>query len=292
MIYKSCAPLLVTLVLIVGGCGENFRGGQPAQLSEPFVVAEHTFSGETFRQWRLPPQLREISGLALTEDQRLFAHGDEEAVLFELDYEHGAIIKSFSLGNPPARGDFEGIAYVEDRFYLVTSGGRVYVAPEGANGTHVEYRSFETGIGEVCEVEGLAYDPNDRNLLFACKLSLGEVGQNYIKIQRFPVDLEGGSMLSPINVGLSQVLEKTGGGHFNPSGIELVGSDRLVLVAARQSSVLEINFAGKVIGAFKLPLASFHPQTEGITFDAAGQLILADEGGMKRGRLGIYRPAG
>ena len=283
--------VLAMAFVVLTGCEESSRSASGSKISQPFIIAEHTFSGETFRQWRLPRQLREISGLALTEDQRLFAHGDEEAVLFELDYENGAIIKSFSLGNPPVRGDFEGLAFVEERFYLVTSTGRVYVAIEGESGSYVEYRSFETEIGQACEVEGLSYDPDARVLLLACKLD-DKTSQGTITVQRWSIDRGRAENMSPIRIQLAEVLKKTGGMQFNPSGIEWVKPNRLVLVAARQRSILEIDLDGRVIAAFKLPLASFHPQTEGIAFDIGGQLILADEGGNKRGRLGVYRPAG
>ena len=283
--------VLAMAFVVLTGCEESSRSASGSKISQRFIIAEHTFSGETFRQWRLPRQLREISGLALTEDQRLFAHGDEEAVLFELDYENGAIIKSFSLGNPPVRGDFEGLAFVEERFYLVTSTGRVYVAIEGESGSYVEYRSFETEIGQACEVEGLSYDPDARVLLLACKRD-DKTSQGTITVQRWSIDRGRAENMSPIRIQLAEVLKKTGGMQFNPSGIEWVKPNRLVLVAARQRSILEIDLDGRVIAAFKLPLASFHPQTEGIAFDIGGQLILADEGGNKRGRLGVYRPAG
>lgn len=291
MMNFRVGALFVALAAVCG-CDAGIPHERMSRISQPFIVADHTFSGETFRQWKLPHGLREISGLTLTKDQRLFAHGDEEAVLFELDYEDGAIIKSFSLGNPPVRGDFEGIAYVEDRFYLVTSDGLIYVASEGANGSHVPHQRFETGIGRECEIEGLAYDPHARNLLLACKRARGKTSTDAIIVRRLPIDLESANELPPISVELAHVLEKIGGNEFNPSGIEWVGPDRLVLIAARQRSVLEIDFEGNVITAFKLPLARFHPQTEGITFDVTGQFILADEGGTERGRLGIYRPTG
>lgn len=285
------APLLAAVVLF-SGCGSDAQTATKSKISESFVIAGHSFSGDTFRQWKLPRKLREISGLALTEDQRLFAHGDEEAVLYELDYTNGAIIKSFSLGNPPVRGDFEGLAHVDGLFYLVTSAGRIYVAAEGDDGSVVEYQRIKTKIGKTCEVEGLSYDPHARSLLLACKLGRDKSTKGVITIQRWPIDSEGDRNMPPIHVQLSEVLEKIGGKEFNPSGIEWVKPDRLLLVAARQRSILEIDLTGRVIAAFKLPMARFHPQTEGIAFDLDGQLILADEGGNKRGRLGVYRPAG
>src|SRR5687768_14749269 len=77
-------------------------------------------------QMRLPGALREISGLAVTPDGRVFAHGDERAIVSEVDYRRGAIVKSFALGSPILAGDFEGLAIADKRFFLITSTGRLY----------------------------------------------------------------------------------------------------------------------------------------------------------------------
>ena len=60
-------------------------------------------------RWLLPPELSEISGLALTDDGRLFAHNDESARISEIDYRRGTILKHFYAGEKDLRGDFEGL---------------------------------------------------------------------------------------------------------------------------------------------------------------------------------------
>ena len=97
-----------------------------------------------FLQWNLPDRLREISGLALTADQRLLAVADEAAIVYEVDYEAGQLVKSFALGRPVERGDFEGIAVLDDTIWLMTSDGDLYSASEGDNGEQVEFERFET----------------------------------------------------------------------------------------------------------------------------------------------------
>ena len=87
-----------------------------------------SLDAESMKQWRLPDRLNEISGLALTSNGRLFAVGDEVAIIYELDYDRGRIVKRFALGKPVVKGDFEGIAVVDDLIYLTTSAGRVYIA--------------------------------------------------------------------------------------------------------------------------------------------------------------------
>ena len=54
--------------------------------------------------------MREISGLTLTDDDRLFGIADEEAIVYELDSTEGRLVKTFALGDPVVLGDFEGLA--------------------------------------------------------------------------------------------------------------------------------------------------------------------------------------
>ncbi len=88
------------------------------------------------RQWKLPGRLQEISGLAMTPDNRLLAHNDEKGIIVEIDYQSGSIVKAFGLTDlsKPVADDFEGIAVADARIYLVSSSGRLYECPEGADG--------------------------------------------------------------------------------------------------------------------------------------------------------------
>ena len=97
------------------------------------------------QQWSLPRRLNEISGLALTSDERLLAVTDEIAVVYEIDYSEGSLVKAFAFGEPPVRDDFEGIAVRNGTVWLMTSNGGLFAGPEGANGENVEYESFDTG---------------------------------------------------------------------------------------------------------------------------------------------------
>ncbi|MEM7504621.1 MAG: hypothetical protein AAF417_21465, partial [Pseudomonadota bacterium] len=74
-------------------------------------------------EWRLPKRLKEISALAMSDSHRLFAVDDEIAIIYEIDYDNGKLLQAFAFGEPALRGDFEGLALVGDRFYLLTSDG-------------------------------------------------------------------------------------------------------------------------------------------------------------------------
>ena len=94
----------------------------------------------------LPGELKEISGIVMTPDGRLFAQQDESGIIYEIDVKTGDIIKKFAFGKPPLRMDFEDIAYVNDKFYLVTSKGEIFECQEGNDKEHLEYKVYKTGL--------------------------------------------------------------------------------------------------------------------------------------------------
>src|SRR5687768_6569101 len=127
----SALKMLWVAGLAVGGAGLSLR---------THAVEQYDLAGKPAWQAVLPDELAEISGLAFAPDGRLFAHGDEQGLVHRLDPRNGKILGSFALaatGREPdlgkklkgARaadaviGDFEGIAIVGDRFFLVTSNG-------------------------------------------------------------------------------------------------------------------------------------------------------------------------
>lgn len=250
-------------------------------------LADESFTDQSFRQWKLPSRLREISGLAMTPDGRLFAVDDETAVIYEIDYVDGEIVKEFKVGKPVLKGDFEGIAYFDEHFYLLTSAGMLYRFDEGKDGERVEYDEIDTNLGEHCELEGLAQDPEHRRLLLVCKKMHDEDAK--LTIFAWRLDDDRGGLSGRIELPLSDILEKLDTRHLHPSGIAinaLTGS--IVIVAARQRAIVELDRNGILIDAMKLPKSNRHKQPEGIEVSRAGEVIIADEGGKSHARLAVY----
>ena len=70
-------------------------------------LLDYDFSGANATRWKLPEDLDEISGLALTADGRVLAHNDEQGIVFELDPWRKAVVKSaLSSENGSARPAF------------------------------------------------------------------------------------------------------------------------------------------------------------------------------------------
>lgn len=236
---------------------------------------------------RLPGRLREISGLALTDDGRMLTHDDERAVVYEVDAQAGTLRKGFGLGDPVERGDFEGIATARGLVYLVTSDGKVYETPEGENDERTRFEAYDTGLGRRCEVEGLAFDPDRDALLLACKNpreralegSVAIFGWSFVTRALVP---------HPIRVDMRGLAEPIGATRFQPSGIARIeATGTYLLVAGPQAAVAEISPTGDVLAVRRLDPAR-HPQAEGIAVTADGRLAIADEGGDGRGRITIY----
>lgn len=276
----------VQLLLLVGGL-PLFQAC--AEASESFSVGDFNYDETRFSQWKLPKSLSEISGLALDARQRLFAHDDEKAIIYQLDYHEGRRVKKFALGKPAIRGDFEGIAVVKDEIYLIDSAGTLYAAAEGADNSTVSYGLTRTGLGERCEIEGMEYEHDTESLLILCKSPRQKALKGYVTVFRWSLEKNALDDGKTIQLDRNTLKDRMGFRAFHPSGITVVpGSGHLLIVAAQERALLELSADGELIAAIKLPTAKHHRQAEGIALTAKGDLLLADEGGGKRGRLGVY----
>jgi uncharacterized protein YjiK len=259
-----------------------------ASAGEP-DIGMFTLDEATLQQWKLPKRLKEVSGLALTADDRLFTMTDEQAVIYEIDYEQGGIVKSFGLGTPVAKADFEGIACLDGTFYLVTSSGLIYVAPEGDDGEHVDYDVYQTGLGRYCEIEGLATDRRSGTLLLSCKKSKAKSPGGKFSIFTWSPSTRGVLHDREIAIPGDQIAEKIGKKHIRPSALVVdPESGHLFGVAGPQRAIFELKPNGELIDAIILPLADRHRQAEGIEITRSGKLLIADEGGKKKARLSVY----
>lgn len=250
-------------------------------------LGSYNFTAAKIEQVELPKPLREISGLAVSGDGRLFAHHDESGDVFQINGRDGSIVKKFSVGPRSVSEDFEGIAIAGSAFYLVTSSGVLYEFAEGSDNEKVPYKIFETPLSEEYDVEGLCYDPTTQCLLLACKgySGLANIGSKVVfafslttkKMDKFP------RFLLPLKE-LEKLLHDK---PFHPSGIEFVpATGTFFVLDSHIKSVIELSSAGKILRSVKLK-SSLHRQPEGITLLRDGTVCISDEG-PKQGTLTFY----
>jgi uncharacterized protein YjiK len=283
-------PFLLAIALTVhAGVGAQVAAPPRADSLGGAPLTERYDFEHRSAHYELPHRLDEISGLAFMPDGRLFAHGDERGIVYGIDTETGEVNRGFALGSPsaPVAGDFEGIAIVGERWFLVTSRGLLYEFRQVAEGKASPLRVTDTGVGSSCEIEGLTAEPATNSLLLACKRVSPRADE--IRIHRLPIDPEA-PVPPPLRVPFG-ALDRFGLKHgIHPSGIDVdPATGNLVVVAAEEAAIVELSPDGRVLSALELPRGR-HPQTEGIAFGPDGRLYLSDEGHGQRARLTVYAP--
>lgn len=235
-------------------------------------------------------ELREISGLALSTDGRLFAQYDERAFVYELDPMSGRTILRFRLGANGIRGDFEGIAFAQDRLFLVRSDGALFEFPVGEADQRVEHRRIRTRFRDRCEVEGLAYDHETHALLMACKTPGRRELEGHLVVFAYSLSEMALEEVPRVKVPFSEIEGVGPEGKLEPSGIEVDPlSGNWYILASAQGVLVELSSAGRVIASRKLS-RTVHRQPEGITFASDGALLIGDEGRSGAGTLTRYAP--
>lgn len=238
---------------------------------------------------RLQSSLREISGLAFAEDGRLFAHNDEQGQIMELDPSDGTVTRRIWLQGRP-RGDFEGLAIRGDTFHLVTSSGTLISFTDPGPDREAVFSQERTGLRNTCEVEGLAARNHTRSrrkaLVIVCKTMDRRSDRGDLVAYLYdPVAhrLEEDPLLRISKRALADLGMRDG---LNPSGIEETPIGTFLVIAARQHILLEVDESGSILRVIDLPRRA-HRQVEGVAARDR-ELVLADEGGSRRGRLTRY----
>jgi uncharacterized protein YjiK len=275
--------------------------------SAPLPVTGPTLTQYRFDRppaWRaeLPRELNEISGLAFTADGRLFAHGDEKGIIWQLDPGTGRILKRFALavgpGLPPfmgkrlkpdqVTGDFEDIQIVGERFFLLSSNGILLEFREGKDSERVPFRAFDTGLARSCELEGLTYDASTRSLLLLCKHPYRRAWHRQVVVLRWSLHSGRVDPEPRLRISENRVARLTGVEAFHGSAIAVAPeSGALILVAGPQRRIIEISPSGELL-AGRVLKARLHRQPEGLAFDADRVLLISDEAAGGRATLTAY----
>jgi len=266
-------------------------------------VGQYRLASKPARVLTLPSSLREVSGLTLSGDGRLFAHNDERGTVYQIDRSDGGMIKQFAVGKLRLREDLEGITIVGDTFYFASSKGDLFQFTEGGTRENVPFVQFKTALNAGNDVEGICYDPETETLLMACKdepelrsSRTGAAGRAQMtgKVRTiYSFDLKT-KILHPeprFLIDLVVLKNQYGVKKFRPSGIARHPvSGNYFLISAVGNSIIELSPDGGLLSYEHLK-KKYHTQPEGIAFDANGTLYIANEG-KKKGTIVVYRSAG
>jgi len=244
---------------------------------------------EPVAMWIMPPELKEISGLALTADGRVLAHDDETATIYVIDPRGGVILKRFNLGESPPHGDFESITIAGSDIYMLASNGKLYEFQEGGNGENVPYSIRDTGLGKECEFESMVFEADSDWLVMPCKHVRSKSLKGQLVIYRWRRQGPDSSRVSMITIPEAQAIGSNGWKNLRPSDVTIdpATGNYVIITSHPDKAVIEITPGGQLVRSEPLP--GDHNQPEGVAITRDSILMVSDEATNKPGAITLYR---
>jgi hypothetical protein len=243
--------------------------------------------------------LREISGITEVDTSTLACIQDENGILFLLDLTAGRIKSQSLFGNP---GDYEGIARIGKRIYVLRSDGVIFEIPDYES-PDIGVTSYPSGI-PAADSEGFCYDNKNKRLLIAPKSRIKGEKESKRAIYTFNPDtkklsskpvmefklkeIQEFAIMNKVDLLLTKNKEKPKI-DLKPSAIAIHPlTNRLYLLSGVEKLFLVFNMNGRVEIIEKLDDRIFK-QPEGITFLQNGDMIISNEGQSGQANLLIFR---
>lgn len=258
-------------------------------------------------EFELSKNLKEISGLAFYQD-KLLAVQDEKGTIFVLDKNSGAVIDDIKFAK---KGDFEGIACVEDIVYVLQADGILFKVEDWKDKKKSEGITISTSLDISNNAEGLDYDFVTNNLLIACKGS-GAIGQEENSSRSiFSYDLKSAQLnTTPIlqisankiknfaqkhlaaNSNLEHykegMLKKDGTLSIAPSAIAVHPIDKnFYILSATGKSLIVMDRNNEILYIERL--SKNFEQPEGLAFDSNGDMYISSEGQKEKAKIYVFK---
>ena len=289
--------LFLCALPLVGGCrgtprarAAQLRGVQETRRSEVerriAQVNASTNKSAPVAQWIMPPQLREISGLALTSRGTVLTHDDNAGRVYEIDPKTGVLLKGFSLiGNQ--KEDFEAITIAGNDIYLMASDGKLFRFREGADGQQVRFQMFDTRLGKECEFESLTYESDSTRMLMVCKRLLNKKEPKELRIYQMPLPLNRATF-TEMHVPIKDVIGNNKWKNFRPSDITIDPFTRnYVIISSKEKGLVVLSPDGEVLRSELLP--GDHRQAEGVAITRNSLLLISDESNVRPAAITVYK---
>ncbi len=248
---------------------------QPAPDQDlPAVYADP--KSEKLRQWELPGELNEVSGIAWISKDLFACVQDEDGTIFIFDTKDQEVKKRITFAGP---GDYEGIALNGSTVYIVRSDGMIYEVRD--YNTKPSVKQFSTPFTIENNIEGLTYDPKQDMLLLAVKdKDLARPGSK--GVYAFALKDMKLNTTPLFSIDVSDPLLRAGKKkkEVRPSAIAIhPESHHYYVVDGPSSRLLQLDPEGKLVEV--KDLGNDFAKPEGITFDPGGRMFISNERGKK-----------
>jgi uncharacterized protein YjiK len=150
----------------------------------------------------------------------------------------------------------------------------------------VSFETFDAGLAEICEIEGLAYLSSEQGLILACKRNQARQMRDRVLLYRWRFS---GRAEPWHELAEREITRAAGIADFRPSALDVdAASGRLMLLSADDAALAVLGADGALQSARAL---AGHPQPEGVAVLADGALLISDEGGRGEAMLSRYARA-
>jgi hypothetical protein len=236
--------------------------------------------------YTLPPILREVSGITITDDDNVICIQDELGLLFKFNTETKTLAGRDSFY---VEGDFEGIASVGEDLYVLRSDGAIIWIKKPFT-DELTTQTYFTGIPAE-DNEGLCYDKENNRLLIASKSMSTKANSSYNERMVYAFDLKEKKLstepLIVIDIRAIQNflvkrynISSTADVHFNPSEIAIHPITGKAYVLSADAHLLCVFENGVFESAEMLDKDLFY-KAEGLSFLSNGDLLISNEGPKK-----------
>jgi hypothetical protein len=252
----------------------------------------------------LPRVLTEVSDVVALSQTEIACVQDEKGVVFVYDLGERAITRRMHFA---PGGDFEGLASVGSRLFVLRSDGLLYELSGDWDSPSVKSYSLRIPTSNN---EGLCFDQKRERLLIAPKSRLGKGSEFKDTRAVFAFDLRTMELLPEPAFYISvddirdfaqsrarpvpEKAKKKGGGkrsalRFMPSAIVVhPRTGELLLLSSVDHVLVACDLNGKVTGYAALDPELF-PQPEGLTFLPNGDMVISNEAAGREPTLLLFR---
>lgn len=285
-------PLILSLVFLLllaftAGCKNSGEATYDSTFMDySYQRVPYRFS-QPDHETSLHGDLREISALAVVDDNTLAAVNDEEGRVYLLNAADGTVTRKIKFAKS---GDYEAIEVVGNQVYVLKSNGDLYMF-RISDEDQVEAEEVKTAFSSRNDTEGLTF--HQGYLLIACKAS-GDIDGNKTRgkaVYKYYIQTSKTVTEELVDIEKKE-LEKfvENRNYFNkirdfdPSAIAVHPKTSDLYVLSADQVLVVFGPDNKLKEVVKLD-PSIYKQPEGLCFMADGTMYIASEGAGARGRL-------
>ena len=271
------------VVLLFGFCEHETKSKKPENENNDQVPISGYDLKHPSQSWKLPEQLKEISGIVKLGGDSLLAIEDLHANLYFLKLQNSsaAILANLPFAETEKdKFDIEDVAMIGDTVYALWSHASVFKIWNWRS--KIQSKEYSTFLDKKNNTEGLAYDPVSGNLLIACKKESGDEDEKKTTRAVYEFDVKkGGLKPSPFLLVEMKDFKKfiADKVEFFPSGIAVEPSTHdIYIISTRGNKCIACYNHSGPLKSFEYLDKDLLPQPEGICFAPDGTLYITTQG--------------